>query len=177
MKSLFPLGCCLSLVLIGCSGSGGSSKSGLYNPGMGPFDENGDYVEALADAPVRKNNFSRNSSKTKPVPKVAQAKAVPKKPQPQPQPRIVAQAKPRASSPPSPTSPVQSRSTPVARPAPPQPVLMKPAKPAPLKHRVTSSDTLYGLGRKYGVTVSAIQRANGLSGTTIATGRTLLIPR
>lgn len=230
MKLLFPLGCCLSLVLIGCSGSGESSKGGLYNPGMGPFDENGDYVEALADAPVRRNGFARKASKAKPESKLAQLKALPKKnppqpqaqpqpqpqvqlpprpqpqvlaqrqvqlqpqfqPQAQPQPQIQPQIQPRPQvlpqsqpqviaqaesqvSPPAP--PTQPRSTPAARPASPEPVLMKPSKPAPLKHLVTSSDTLYGLSRKYGVPVDAIQRANGLSGSTITTGRTLLIPR
>ena len=38
-------------------------------------------------------------------------------------------------------------------------------------------DTLYGLSRKYGTSVSAIQRANKLKGTTIVRGKTLLIPR
>ena len=43
-------------------------------------------------------------------------------------------------------------------------------------HIVTTGDSLWGLSRKYGTTVEAIQQANGLSGNTIQTGRTLQIP-
>jgi LysM repeat protein len=43
-------------------------------------------------------------------------------------------------------------------------------------HKVSASDTLWGLSRKYGTTVTAIQRANGLSDTTIRTGSTIKIP-
>jgi LysM repeat protein len=43
-------------------------------------------------------------------------------------------------------------------------------------HKVGASDTLWGHSQKYGTTVSAIQRANGLSSTTIRTGSTIKIP-
>ena len=188
----------LSFALFACSGNSGS-KSGLYHPNVGPFDENGNYVEALADAPVRKNIFPRKSrSARKSKEKAAKVAKAPKRSQrsksskpsrsqsitssaprtvvitPSPKPT---QAKAKSKPKPKPTT-----STTVARPKPkpqskPKPVLVKPKKPAPVRHRVASSDTLYGLSRKYGVTVAAIQRANGLKGTTIVTGRTLLIPR
>ncbi|MEM0896207.1 MAG: LysM peptidoglycan-binding domain-containing protein [Verrucomicrobiota bacterium] len=44
-------------------------------------------------------------------------------------------------------------------------------------HKVAAGDTLWGLSRKYGTTVSAIKKANGLSSDTIVNGRTLKIPR
>ena len=44
-------------------------------------------------------------------------------------------------------------------------------------HTVTSGDTLWGLSQKYGVSVDDIRQANGLTGTLIATGQTLNIPR
>ena len=44
-------------------------------------------------------------------------------------------------------------------------------------HKVTAGDTLYGLSRRYGTSVSAIKRANGLKSDLIINGRTLKIPR
>ncbi len=200
----------VSCALVACSGSGGGSKA-IYHPDVGPFDENGDYVIALADAPVRKNNFSRSRSKAKRSSKPKQIKrAEPEKVQrlakvtaPSPAPRPAAaptrSAAPRtvviaqspasrpATRPVAPPRPVpQAVRQPTPQPAPqpaaapkpaPKPVVMKPKKKAPLRHVVTKSDTLFGLSRKYGVSVGSIQRANRLKGTTIITGKTLLIPR
>ena len=45
------------------------------------------------------------------------------------------------------------------------------------QHTVVEGDTLYSLGRRYGTSVSAIQRANGISGTNIRLGRSLKIPK
>lgn len=44
-------------------------------------------------------------------------------------------------------------------------------------HTVARGDTLYGLARKYGTTVSKIKSANGLSGDLIRQGQKLKIPR
>lgn len=43
-------------------------------------------------------------------------------------------------------------------------------------HTVAKGDTLYGLARKYGTTVTKIKSANGLSGDLIRTGQKLKIP-
>ncbi|MEJ2321062.1 MAG: LysM peptidoglycan-binding domain-containing protein [Gammaproteobacteria bacterium] len=43
-------------------------------------------------------------------------------------------------------------------------------------HRVSSGDTLYGIARKYGVTVGQIEEANGLKSTNLRPGQTLKIP-
>ena len=43
-------------------------------------------------------------------------------------------------------------------------------------HTVVAGDSLWGLARKYGTTVEAIQSSNGLSTTGIRTGQTLTIP-
>lgn len=51
-----------------------------------------------------------------------------------------------------------------------------PAKPRTRTHRVKSGDTLYGIAKKYGVTVSQIQKANNLSGSNIHAGQRLKIP-
>jgi len=56
----------------------------------------------------------------------------------------------------------------------PKPVMVKPKI---IHHVVKKGDTLYGLAKKYGTTVSSIQRANGLRGTTIQTGKSYIIPK
>ena len=42
---------------------------------------------------------------------------------------------------------------------------------------VKPGETLYNLSRRYGVPVKAIQKANGLTDTTVQAGQTILIPR
>jgi membrane-bound lytic murein transglycosylase D len=49
--------------------------------------------------------------------------------------------------------------------------------PPTVAHRVQAGDSLDKLARRYGTTVSAIQQANRLRGTTIRVGQTLRIPR
>lgn len=46
-----------------------------------------------------------------------------------------------------------------------------------IPHRVREGETLGHIARRYGTTVGAIQRANGLSGNLIRAGRTYRIPR
>lgn len=43
-------------------------------------------------------------------------------------------------------------------------------------HTVTKGDTLYGLARKYGTTVTKIKSANGMSGDMIRLGQKVKIP-
>ncbi|MDO4244745.1 MAG: LysM peptidoglycan-binding domain-containing protein [Deinococcus sp.] len=63
---------------------------------------------------------------------------------------------------------------PVARPAP---VKAPPVPKAPALHTVRSGDTLGRLAQRYGVSVGALQAANGISGTVIRVGQRLKIPR
>lgn len=217
------------VVLVACSGGdvGGGSKS-IYHPDVGPFDENGDYVIALADAPVRKNHFARNGSSNsqlqrkpsrtvRPVPEpprlLAQNQAregrridrpsfapnpasspvparqnVSSSPVPQDAPvpvvesrpslpnTVVISSTPRRDTPPPPRTVAQAAPSKAAPPKP-RAVVMTPKKAPPVRHVVKSSDTLFGLSKKYRVSVASIQRANGLRGNTIVTGKSLLIPR
>ena len=43
-------------------------------------------------------------------------------------------------------------------------------------HTVSSGETLWGLSQKYNVSVDALRQANGISGSNIGTGQTLIIP-
>lgn len=63
-------------------------------------------------------------------------------------------------------------------PLPTSPTTRGPIPTAtPFKHTVVSGDTLLGIALKYGVTVQAIQEANGLTGTLIHSGDELIIPK
>ena len=43
-------------------------------------------------------------------------------------------------------------------------------------HTVAKGDSLWGLAKRYGTSIEAIQAANGLAGTNIQAGQTLQIP-
>ncbi len=125
-----------------------AGNDGLYDPGYGPFNEGGDYLEHEADAPA----YQRR------------------------QPSVIGSATPPSgyptSNPPvytAPKAPVYS--APVAS-TPPTP------RPTPTyrSHTVKKGENLYRISLRYGTTVSAIQRANGITGTTIHPGQSLRIP-
>ena len=121
-----------------------------YNPAVGPFDANGNYVEAWADNPPKLRSARNRGTNT----------TTNFKPKPGPRSEITslqakAQPKPRTETKPEPVR----------------------AKPKIVLHVVKRGDTLYGLARKYGSSVSKIQKTNGLRGTLIVDGKTLFIPR
>ncbi|NIP95786.1 MAG: LysM peptidoglycan-binding domain-containing protein, partial [Akkermansiaceae bacterium] len=191
----------LTALLAGCGSSDISATS--YNPGYGPFDENGNYVEAWADKPAKKHWWSRKpatpeaagpapASGTKPVllagnsprsrsrevetrpqasrggPMASLNRAAPVNRPPAPKPASPPSSSPPSSSrpptttPPS-TSPPPVSPTPSSRPKPkPLPVKVSPGKPATIRHTVRKGDTLYSLSRRYGTSVGAIQKANGI---------------
>lgn len=160
LRTLSQLGLLLAFAtLIGCSGSKGTPS---YNPNVGPFDEDGNYVEAWADNPPKRNSRRRSSPAPKPKPRVAPL------PKPNPKPRVTPKPKPK----PKPVVKPKPKPKPVVKPKPkPKP------KPKVIRHTVKKGDTLYGLSRRYGTSVSAIQKANGIKGTTIGIGKVLVIPK
>ena len=154
---------CFLFIMLGltsCSKHGTPS----YNPDIGPFDEDGNYIEEWADNPPKRGTKLKRREP---------------KPEPQPSPRIAEAPKPIYQPRPAPTA----RITPAPKPKPRPVVKPKPkpkptvVKPKTIRHTVQKGDTLYGLARKYGTTVSKIQKANNLSGTTIRTGKTYVIPK
>ncbi|MEJ6644618.1 MAG: LysM peptidoglycan-binding domain-containing protein [Akkermansiaceae bacterium] len=44
------------------------------------------------------------------------------------------------------------------------------------QHMIQKGDTLWGISRRYSVSVEALQQANGITDTNIVEGRTLIIP-
>ena len=68
----------------------------------------------------------------------------------------------------------------------PHPILFRPCRvppgPSPtptgntVPHTVAKGDSLWGLAKRYGTSIEAIQAANGLAGTNIQAGQTLQIP-
>ncbi len=160
-----------------------------YQQSHGPFDSNGKYIESWADKPPRRIFVNRRGESKSSKP--SKPKTLPNPPTPQPnyapQPQRLPQYTPpssRSLNNSNRTSPsrIQPTIPPVAshrnpQTSAPQPQVIRPRAQAPISHRVTSSDTLYSLSRYYGVSISSIQRANGIRGTTIVTGSTILIPR
>ena len=151
------IGSWVPVALMSCSKSDHSSE---YNPDIGPFDEDGNYIEAWADYPPKRGTKRRTSN-----------------PKPVTQPKIVAKTTPQqtAQLAPRPTPKRVTKPRPVAKPKP-RPKTVK-VKPKTIRHVVKRGDTLYGLARKYRSSVSRIQRANGIKGTNIRDGSTLVIPR
>lgn len=202
---MFLRACQLSLLtatavfLASCSDKG----TPAYNPEVGPFDEDGNYIEAWADNPPKKKASSTSWKTPAPAKRKEPKTSSWKKPKPivwgsgswktkkaeTPAPPVVVPARPQVVSRPKPVvTPPRPRPEPVVvrKPAPKPVPVVKPKpkpKPAPVKvtpklrrHTVAKGETLYSLSRRYGVTVRDIQKANGISSTTIRDGQSLAIP-
>lgn len=149
--------------------------AGNHPTGTGPFDSRGNYIEAWADNPSQWRKGSAQVVEAQPDRPAAVVPVTPP---------VLASTPPRRSS--SSTPVVASRPKP--RPssvasnsaAKPKPVVRKPvvkAKPKATRHSVRSGDNLYNIAKRYGTSVGAIQRANGIKGAMIRPGQSLVIPR
>jgi len=177
---------CLTLLSLLLSSCGDSIGSPDYNPAIGPFDEDGNYVEAWADNPPKKRRRASRRKNADPEPVKVTKKTEPeKKPTTptKPQARQSQQTKRKTTSTPKPVTKAKAKPKPKPRPKPKVTKKSKP-KPKPVKvtprikrHKVKKGDTLFGLARRYGTSVSKIRKANNLKGSTIHTGRTLIIPQ
>ncbi|KAL4377065.1 hypothetical protein GQ457_02G018250 [Hibiscus cannabinus] len=86
----------------------------------------------------------------------------------------------------SPIQPIRDSAPSPSSPTPfPEPTVTKKAvgyteqRPPEYSEQVieiVKGDTLWGLSRKYGVSIDAIKEANGLTGDTIYAGKKLIIP-
>ena len=155
--------------------------SGAGDTGYGPFDSSGNYVEAWADDPSKwRRNSTINSSMASndtpprdatPLPTAAASKSE----FAQVRPMTTASTLPKS---PSTTSTARTAPKPTAKPTvKPKPVVVKPKLAPSTRVVVKKGDTLYGLAIRYKSSVSAIQRANGIRGTILQIGKSLVIPR
>lgn len=162
-----------------CATGGG----GAGDTGYGPFDSSGNYVEAWADDPSkwRRNptiNSSMAANDTPPrnaTPLPTAAASTSEITQVQHVTSEGAMPKPRTT-----TSTVRSTpkltTKPTLKPKP-KPVVVKPKVAPSTRVVIKKGDTLYGLAIRYKSSVSAIQRANGIRGTNLQIGKSLVIPR
>lgn len=168
-----------SVALTACMNSGGLTSSN--NPtGTGPFDSRGNYVEAWADNP---SQWRRGSGTVVEAAPDRPAADVPVSPsaivsntpsRPTTTTTTVIHKKPT----PRPTAVASNTTKPktVAKKPPVKKTVVK-AKPKTTRHTVRSGENLYNIAKRYGTTVGAIQKANGIKGSVIRPGQSLAIPR
>lgn len=190
MKLLVHLtgACAIAVLLTNC----GSSGTGAQVPGTGPFDSRGNYVEAWADNPAKwrkPGGSTPSTSASDAVPEIAKNEQPPMNSVP-----LAANTSSATTSKPVPIIKVDTL-TPVAAKPRPKPsassevvskpkskpkVVSKPKvkpKPAPKRYVVKAGDSLSAIASRNGTSVSALQRANGVKGTLIRPGQSLVIPK
>lgn len=126
--------------------------------GTGPFDSQGNYREDWADDPTKWRKPGSRKAPANDLPAVA------------------ANDRPPAHSSPLPPA----RTTATATKPQPKPVAAKPKpkpKPVVTRHTVKKGDNLWTIAKRNKTTVAAIQRANGISGSMIRPGQSLIIPK
>lgn len=139
----------------------GTKSAPATNAVTGPFDSRGNYIEDWVYQPDKWYKPSSPSERRKPNTVVAKRETTP--------PPQIAVVKPSPQ--PSATKPTPKpvvKVTPKPKPKP---------KPVTVRHTVRKGDTLSGLARRYGSSVSKIQSANNVRGTVIRLGQTLTIPK
>lgn len=146
------------------SGCADSNSDISQNGAAGPFDEHGNYRDDWADDPTK---WRRTSNK--PVTQVVKNDQPPADALP-----IVSSAQPTRSTPPT-------RSTSAATAPKPKPTVASKPKPKPkpkaTRYTVKQGDSLYAIAKRTGTSVSALQKANSISGSLIRPGQALVIPK
>jgi LysM repeat protein len=165
----------LSVAFSSCVNRGGLT-AGNHPSGTGPFDSRGNYIEAWADNPSQWRKGSTQVVEAQPDRPAAEVPVTPPVVASNPPPRRSSSSTPVVASRPKPRpTTVATNTTPK-----PKPVVRKPvvkAKPKTTRHSVRSGDNLYNIAKRYGTSVGAIQKANGIKGAMIRPGQSLVIPR
>lgn len=170
---LFLASCAISLLHTSCATSGGGGNSAAL-ANTGPFDHNGNYIEEWADNPSkwRKSGGSPSPHELKSdrLPEIALNDQPPRNSVP-----LATVSQTVASAGAKPVF-VKPKIQPVAATKPkPKP---KPApKPVQTRYVVKKGDSLSAIASRNGSSVSAIQKANRISGTLIHPGQSLTIPK
>ncbi len=198
-----PFSCALILILTGCANKGSTGNDPL---GTGPFDSDGNYHEEWANDPSKWSKPGKRNQPPPPgddLPAIAKNDqpppnanplapqgAIPKtstnRVKPAPQPPIPPPALPKTTATkPTPsvakTTPKSEPSVAKAKPKPKPTVAKAKPKPKPkpksARYVVKQGDNLWDIAHRNGTSVSAIQKANDLSGTLIHPGKSLVIPK
>ncbi len=180
-----------AILLSSCGNTGKTAGNNPY--GTGPFDSRGNYVEEWADSPSKWKRSGGGSS-----PKPGQSLVINDEPPansvpiptventPQPgnigtttvvsRPTEITTIRKTTTTPP-PTRPKPTVTT-TAKPKP-KPVVVKPKpkKPVAVRYTIKKGDTLSGIASRNGTSVAALQRANGIKGSLIQPGKSLVIPK
>ncbi|MQL80150.1 hypothetical protein Taro_012613 [Colocasia esculenta] len=147
-------------------------SSSAQQPGSGGDGGRGGEGGSKDDAVSKAAGFVVFSGIAMNIVKALTPKFPPLKPLPPPQ-------QPQHPPPPQPSllPPLHDEATkPAAREAEPSCGPAEPPPKAPQTVEIVQGDTLWGLSRKYGVPISEIKKANGLTGDTIYAGKKLVIP-
>lgn len=191
-----PFSCALILILTGCANKGTTGNDPL---GTGPFDSDGNYHEEWANDPSK---WSKPGKRSQPPPPGDDLPAIAKNDQPPPNANPLA---PQGAIPKTSTSRVKPAPQPAPQPAkqPPETAKATGTKPTPsvakakpkpkstvakakpkpkskpksARYVVKQGDNLWDIARRNGSSVSAIQKANDMSGTLIHPGKSLVIPK
>ena len=191
MKPVFWISasCVLVMALASCTNFGGGPGmgSGFQQAGTGPFDENGNYVEAWADNPSkwRKSGGARSPHElgTDEIPRIAKSEQPPQNSIPLYPSTLISRSKATGvksraelakaaaakSSVKSATKTTGKSTTAKASPA------KSPTKST--RYLIKQGDSLSSIASRMGCSVAALKSANGISGTAIRAGRSLTIPR
>ncbi len=167
MKRLIwlPLSCSVLLLFSSCANNNQASANDPL--GTGPFDANGNYREDWADDPTKWRKPGKRQAPADDLPVIASNELPPATATPLP-PARSSTSKPSS----SPSSGTTKPKTVAVKPKPkPKP------KPTSTTYTVKKGDSLYTIASRNKTTVSAIQRANGISGSLIRPGQKLKIPR
>lgn len=176
----------LAFGLTSCGNNGGATSGGAQQPGIGPFDSQGRYRDEWADNPSmwRRPGNTKTPKTNDEVPKIAQNEQPPMNSVPlssasQPKPTIAeTKAKSNSSSHEVTVKPkTKPKSEPTIVRSKPKPKPVVKVKPKATRYTVKSGDSLSKIASRYGCSVSAIQRQNGISGTLIHPGQSLTIPK
>jgi LysM repeat protein len=177
----FPFSFVFALFFSSCSNNDPSLANDPL--GTGPFDARGNYREEWANDPTKwRKPSNRNQVPDTDLPVIARNEQPPANANPLGSPGSSRSTKPTSS--PAiarveqkPRETVRSSPKPVTVKPKPKPVVVK-AKPKPKTTRyvVKKGDSLSTIASRNGSSVSAIQRANGISGTLIRPGQSLVIP-
>jgi len=179
----------LFLASCGTNSVAGGNNPGNHPSGIGPFDSRGNYVEDWADTPSKWKKNSGSPTKNEGLMASNDEPPADSIPLPTadntPQPGNIGST-PVVVSRPTPTKSVSSSgstsSSSASVAAKPKPKVTastkpKPKKPSTVRYTIKKGDTLSAIASRNKTTVTALQRANGIKGSLIQPGKTLVIPK